>query len=476
MFPTPIQSSNVYTTTQDRASQHPLNQFSQQVIPPCPTSGISSGPTGFGNFSGIGYTNGAQSTLNANHLAARQVLSRELPIFNGKPEEWPMFISSFETSNVTCGFSNSENLIRLQKSLKGRALEAVRYQLLLPDGVPNVIRTLRTLFGRPEIIINHLLQTIKNQPAINDMNDKLDALITFSVAVQNLHATIESSGLVAHLNNPILLQELTDKLPASIKLSWAIYRQATPFPTLTTFNEWLAGIAQAASNVTLPPCDFSHQAEIRPEKRISRDRGFLHEHVESDSKSSTSNIKKEKTIKCLKCNADSHKIDQCSEFRQLSHKDKWSLVKQFAACRKCLGVHAEQYCKSSLPCGKNGCKFKHHKLLHNDTKSNINVPESSTAAEPSISNCNAHQHTKEGILFHVVPVILYGHGNFVRTYAFLDEGSSITLIEDDLANKLKLNGSPQSLCLKWTSDTVRVESDSKRVSVDISGTNTNAIK
>ena len=69
-------------------------------------------------------------------------------------------------------------------------------------------------------------------------------------------------------------------------------------------------------------------------------------------------------------------------------------------------------------------------------------------------NCNTHQNLTQGVFFRVVPIKLYGHGTSVHKYAFIDEGSSITLIEDDLAKKLKINGTPQQLCLKWTSDTV----------------------
>lgn len=36
--------------------------------------------------------------VNKMQLAARQVMPRDLPHFNGRPEEWPLFISSFEAA------------------------------------------------------------------------------------------------------------------------------------------------------------------------------------------------------------------------------------------------------------------------------------------------------------------------------------------------------------------------------------------
>lgn len=122
--------------------------------------------------------------------------------------------------------SLDKNLNRLQRCLKGRALEAVSTRQLLPQMVPEVIESLRMLFGRPEIIINSLLIKIRNEPAPKE--DRLDTLINYALAVQNLSSSITASGLVAHQNNLMLLQELLDKLPAQIRLNWAMFQLMLP--------------------------------------------------------------------------------------------------------------------------------------------------------------------------------------------------------------------------------------------------------
>ncbi|XP_062541185.1 cyclin-dependent kinase 11B-like [Armigeres subalbatus] len=52
-------------------------------------------------------------------ISARQFLFRKLPNFTGRPDEWPIFLSSFNTTTKVCRFSNLENLARLQESLLG---------------------------------------------------------------------------------------------------------------------------------------------------------------------------------------------------------------------------------------------------------------------------------------------------------------------------------------------------------------------
>lgn len=50
--------------------------------------------------------------LSREQIATRKVVSRTLPKFNGDPEAWPLFISSFEHTTRACGYSNIENLDR----------------------------------------------------------------------------------------------------------------------------------------------------------------------------------------------------------------------------------------------------------------------------------------------------------------------------------------------------------------------------
>ncbi|XP_017476429.1 PREDICTED: uncharacterized protein LOC108366518 [Rhagoletis zephyria] len=117
--------------------------------------GVYSAQRDFSNFS-ISNMQSAkhtshQRTLNNEYnitsmqLASRQCVPRDLPTFNGDPDEWHIFISAYEQSSALAGFSNHENLIRLQKCLRGKAREVVRNLLELPDMVPNIINTLTTL-------------------------------------------------------------------------------------------------------------------------------------------------------------------------------------------------------------------------------------------------------------------------------------------------------------------------------------------
>lgn len=65
-------------------------------------------------------------------------------------------------------------------------------------------------------------------------------------------SNIEACKLDAHLNNPMLVKVLLDKLSNNYKLQWAMQPKPNGVPTLKIFSDWLYFIADAASQVAPP--------------------------------------------------------------------------------------------------------------------------------------------------------------------------------------------------------------------------------
>ncbi|XP_062713921.1 uncharacterized protein LOC134290744 [Aedes albopictus] len=171
---------------------------------------------------------------------------------------------------------------------------------------------------------------------------------------------------------------------------------------------------------------------------------------------------------CLACNGSCTSIAKCKRFEELSLDAKWAVVRESKLCRKCLRKH-NGICRQQKPCGVNNCSFLHHPLLHNTLK---DAEKDRTDKTPtnSTGSCNVHQSQTSEILFRIVPVLIHGPSKVVMTYAFIDDGSELTLMEESLAEELGVKGPRTSLCLKWTSGTTRVEAESQIVDVGISAT------
>lgn len=392
--------------------------------------------------------------LNANEIAARHVLPKDLPNFNGNPLDWAFFISAFETTTNQCGFSNTENMMRLQRCLKGNALMAVKSCLLRPEKVPEVIETLKMLYGKPELIILTLIDQMRTEPA--PKADNLSSLIHYALTIRNLCATIEASGLVEHLNNPTLLSELVSKLPTQTRLEWGKFKRNRGGPVdMRVLSEWMYDLAQSASEVTIVlPVTFDSKLERKSKTHLQASHST---NYTQSNEHCTSNI-------CIMDDQQSHSLKECSKFKGLSTSKRWDVVTKFQLCRTCLVSHIGTRCKKPERCGVDDCKKWHNSLLHKSK------PSEKKESSPSTDAVNAHHKQQDAYLFKIVPVLLRNNDAEVSTFAFLDDGSSITLMEESVAEQLGLAGPTSNLCLKWTADKSRIEEDSMIVSTNISGT------
>ncbi|XP_053956305.1 uncharacterized protein LOC128861956 [Anastrepha ludens] len=401
----------------------------------------------------IGYTPTAPAAisemgLSSTQIASRQVINKDLPTFSGKPEEWPLFITSFEQSTEQCGFTDSENLIRLQRCLKGVALEAVRGKLMAPATVWQAIETLRMLYGRPDVICHSLQRKLRQEPLVR--YDKLETLIQFALAVQNYCCTLKAIGLSSYLNDPMLLSELLCKLPSDLKLEWGRYRVSLLHADISEFDYWLFKLATCASQVVSVN---SSGDDVKVNNNPFKKRLLVHDVVHTNSATSSQPY-------CLQCSGD-HRLEKCKQFCDLSTNDRWCFVRDNKLCIRCFRKHFLKNCPLHSRCGIDDCTKPHHVLLHSNHSVNPNHKAAVMLHKEELA-------TKT--LLRYVPVVLYGKSKCIKTYALIDEGSTCTILEKHIAEELGLDGPSDELCLRWTGDITQVEPKSKCVTIGLSST------
>lgn len=196
----------------------------------------------------------------------------DLPPFTGLVTEWPMFLAAFNNSTLAFGYNPMENLFRLQKSLSGEARESVACLLVDAANVDQVIETLRMLYGRPEQLVRSQIESVRSIPPLSEYN--LNELPPFAARVQNLATVLDTDATRQHLANPMLIDELVNKLPVSRRMEWAaVAVQTQPYPTVRDFAKWISGIAVLASLVipatSEPTTSRSSQRRSLPSDRIS---------------------------------------------------------------------------------------------------------------------------------------------------------------------------------------------------------------
>ncbi|XP_036347953.1 uncharacterized protein LOC118757339, partial [Rhagoletis pomonella] len=372
-----------------------------------------------------------------------------LPDFCGKAEDWPIFYTAFTESTAVYAYSDFENNQRLHRCLKGEARETVKSLLIHPSNVNNVIEQLKFRFGRPEQLIRSQLAQVREIAPISESG--MAKLVPFATKVNNMFIFLQSAiGGEQHLGNPTLLDEVVMKLPMSKRVEWATYAASIqPYATIRQFSEWLTKLANVISAV------YDVESVRDPRRRVVLHTAEPHRHV-----------------RCPICQGP-HKPAECRTFIDLTVSNRWTEVKKRRLCFSCLNAgHGTRNCQRQKPCATEGCKRMHHKLLHesgcrvNNVAAqihhrNMSMPvaershtqgssylQQPSDADAAVLSCSRGSADSK-LLFRILPVVLYNKHKRVETYALMDEGSSITMIDNTLLQELGVHGSEQRLNLQW---------------------------
>ncbi|XP_062703565.1 uncharacterized protein LOC134286020 [Aedes albopictus] len=196
-----------------------------------------------------------------------------------------------------------------------------------------------------------------------------------------------------------------------------------------------------------------------------KDRNFIHAHSDSSSVECTSLPNDPKspvypTKKvCVVCKKEGHKVTECFLFKAMNIDGRLKVVSQHALCRTCLNQHGKWPCKTWKGCDIEGCRLRHHTLLH--------------TCEPAVPLAVFTSHSKllseSGPIFRILPVTLYAKEKRVQVFAFVDEGSQISLLDVAVADELGVTGPSSTLNLQWTGNVKREEVNSRVIEMNISG-------
>ncbi|XP_050079278.1 uncharacterized protein LOC126567086 [Anopheles maculipalpis] len=272
----------------------------------------------------------------------------------------------------------------------------------------------------------------------------MQTLIDYGVSVEELCATIKARRMEEQNHNSSLMKELVDRLPPCLKLMWGIHKESKLISSsLQEYGTWMRTITNAAVSVTPPPQQSTKRSDTK----------YVNTHTEPR----TNRPPTRDDFSCLICQKEECRSGpDCDKLLSSSTNERWGYVRRYRLCRRCLWKHPGR-CHIASPCNKNGCSMFHHELLHGET-----------IARDSMTTF-AHNCTSEKSLLKYVPVTLYGNGKNVNTFALLDDGSSVTLMDHALLDELNLKGTLSPICLSWTGNQTREETRSHTVAVCISG-------
>lgn len=384
---------------------------------------------------------------------------QSLRSFSGEPREWQSFQASYNETKFM--LSDVANMNRLRKAIIGKAAVAVGDMLAFGMNPEGVMTALSKLYGNPRMIINELFERVENAAHVKE--SKLETVVNLACIVRNLCAALQNLGGTSMHHDHSLICKLELKLSQSLLLEWGRYKliYQVQWPSVSQFSKFIDFHADVAQEVLLKPMSKEPESPNQPVQRRRAQTVLVHEERKDRG-----------GLSCYYCK-EAHSMRNCEKFSKLNLEGRRKWVKDELRCFICLGKHLAKECKwkddVKRRCGQNGCEKKHWRLLHLEPKQ-----MEATAEEAPETNLHTRLKHKEQVLFRVVPVRLYGANHrVVSTFAFIDDGSTISMMDKELADELCLDGEAADLCLRWTGDTTKCEKSSKRVNVSISGVGIN---
>jgi transposase InsO family protein len=419
----------------------------------------------------------------------------EIPIYDGNAADWLSFEKAYRSTTEVYNFKPFENMARLRVALVGEAKAAVADLLRTSSDPEEVLRALEDEFGHPNRLLECAIKKVRDLPTVTENGPEIR---NFTTTVRNCVSVLKSIRADGYLNNPQLVSELLGKLTPYQRAQYGEFAlrldnnsgvDLRVSPNLNMLVDFLSQLSRASSYYT--PISLSAECApssgaIRRDKdkyvvpvRAGGQRHRVHTQVETVAAVTKTDISTKNV--CAKCKA-SHKLNECSQFKSLTIDERWDLIKQNRLCFKCiLKTHSSRFCRAKR-CSK--CNWSHHELLHKETQSasppapavgpppNVPPPATTTPASApvkyetvtNIGGCRARA------LLKVIPVTLVTNSGVERpSYALLDDGASVSILDDKLASDV--DGPVEPLKLRTAGGHCVTDNTSRSVKIVVRGPN-----
>ena len=356
--------------------------------------------------------------------------------FASDPLKWTDWLGMFEAIIHRSEMSPFEKMTHLQQNVVGKAKSVIAGFRYNGNLYHRALKCLENRFGKPHIVVQaHLDKLSKVAPVAEDDAGSVSA---FSTVINNIVWTFQDLGYLDDLKAASNVKSAIEKLPSPMILKWNehLIRNKIIRPTLITLGDWLQEQSEAYELLpTKPKPKFAGKAGVDRQRRRRDD---------PPANSYATHEGQQPATPCL-FEDGNHPVSSCPKFAALTPDERAEAVKEKNLCFRCLkGGHRIRECRSQKSCGVDGCQKKHHELVH--------------LAKQVFGKGDANQHVKSShsqrqsqVLLQVVPVTLHGPAKTARTYAMLDLGSTCSLIQNDIANELGLDGLTEKMTLDVSS-------------------------
>ena len=396
----------------------------------------------------------------------RQLKRVQIPIFSGDKRTYPNWRAAFQACVDSAPATPEYKLLQLRQYLSGEALQSIENLGHSAVAYDAAKERLDRKFGGKRRQIAVYLEDLENFKQIRPGNAK--DLEKFADLLDVAIINLKEAGQNQELGDGSLYNKLQRKLSESMLAQyhrWVFENNITE--SVASLRKWV--IQEAEFQIIAS--ETMHGLKGKPDSQQPTSSFPIKRNPRTFFGESKTDCNTDKNS-CQVCRGQ-HAVWRCRAFSQKTPADRWNIAKRLQLCFRCLGEgHYGKLCPSSRMCGKNGCQENHHRLLHqrdrtaevspSSTPSNTepkriigDQTERDTSSEDEADSLTEGkeqpriQHTTmvtqsipktDFIALRTVPVVLKNGDRFLKVNALLDEASTKTYLNADVAAELGLQG------------------------------------
>uniref|UniRef100_A0A5S6Q3D4 DUF1758 domain-containing protein n=1 Tax=Trichuris muris TaxID=70415 RepID=A0A5S6Q3D4_TRIMR len=387
-------------------------------------------------FGGTANDNTQTSTYALCSLSQQLAPAIKIEPFDGDPRNWESFIGSFKVLVHDVIPSNAQRAAILRQLLTPRLRATIGTSLSSPGSYARALKDLRRLFGDPSLVVDASIQDLlRVAPMKSNSKEELEK---FFFVVHGIITTLCTKNAAGELESKTTIQILASKLHRNLQSAWAkrVYDLRPRGATLVDFSKFLEEAVMVNNSVFL---NGSDNRSSNPSTSVPDNRQRGHLHVMKTERENRN---------CPLCQGD-HSLPACPTFASSSVQRRSEIARDLHRCFNCLnGSHLSRTCRSRSSCNVEGCRGKHHSLLHGASRvyAKLGGPHALKPPQPQEHIEDFHVGASAvtpmdcQVLLAVLPAQIVANGRSCKAMVLLDPGSEATLITEELAFRLGLSG------------------------------------
>ncbi|KOB69670.1 reverse transcriptase [Operophtera brumata] len=291
------------------------------------------------------------------------------------------------------------------------------------------------------------------------LTDNPQDVCIFSSRVNNIVAVVKTLNRPHYLYNPETVRATVDKMTSAMRYRWYDYAAETKEdePDLIKISAFLSREAELCSRYA--KAETTNERDRSPSQKKPQ-RAYA---TSSDAPSKS---------KCRKPPPQANQIEAISNV-----SERWEEAKKLNLCFRCLHKRGFRHRCRYQACVTDSCQGSHHPLLHSERRpdTEMAVEERGDGATTSEVVTTTRPHTLEKAFLKVIPIRIQGPAGGMDTFALLDEGSIVTLVEDEVARAVGATGPKEPFNIEGVAGAQISASTSMCVSLRITGRHANKV-